>query len=436
MQTLILTKKYEKYPEYKDSGVEWLGKIPKDWKMGKVKEVFDLIKEKSFNNSESEVLSLTLNGIKTRDVSNNEGQIASSYEGYRKIYKGDIVLNPMDLVRGFVDASKYEGIISPAYSTLRKKNNKIDSQFYNYFFQKHYFEGIFHPFGNGVSVDHRWTLKDDTLVNFSMVIPTYQEQEKIAKYLDEKTSYIDRIIENKQKLIEFLKEKRTAVINNAVTKGLNSKAELVESGIEWIDIIPKKWKVKKLKFLGEAIIGLTYSPEELVSDGSGTLVLRSSNVQDDKIVLTDNVFVNKTIPKKLITKVGDILICSRNGSRALIGKNALIDDSSAGLSFGAFMTVFRTKNSRFISYFLKSNLFMSQLSTTLTSTINQLTTHYLNNITAIIPPEKEQEEIVDYLDKKVGSYNKAIQHAEDSIEKLREFKSSLISNVVTGKIKV
>ena len=137
MQTLKLTKKYEHYPEYKDSGVEWLGMIPKDWELAKVKEVFNLIKEKSFDNSEADVLSLTLSGIKKRNISNNEGQIASSYEGYRHIYKGDIVLNPMDLLRGFVDASKYEGIISPAYSTLRKKDFDTNSQFYNYFFQNH-----------------------------------------------------------------------------------------------------------------------------------------------------------------------------------------------------------------------------------------------------------------------------------------------------------
>src|SRR3989344_3836564 len=194
MQTLKLTKKYEKYSEYKDSGVEWLGKIPKEWEVGKVKEVFNLLKERSFNNSEAEVLSLTLQGIKTRDVSNNEGQIAASYEGYRKIIKGDIVLNPMDLVRGFVDSSKYEGIISPAYSTLRKKDKKTNSQYYNYFFQKHYFEGIFYPFGNGVSVDHRWTLKDDTLLNFPLLLIPEEQQTKIAEYIDEKTGMIEKII--------------------------------------------------------------------------------------------------------------------------------------------------------------------------------------------------------------------------------------------------
>ncbi|MCX6717154.1 MAG: restriction endonuclease subunit S, partial [Candidatus Taylorbacteria bacterium] len=213
-----MTKKYEKYPEYKNSGIEWLGKIPKNWQVGKVKEVFNLLKEKSFNNSESEILSLTLNGIKTRDVSNNEGQIAASYEGYRKI------------------SSKYEGIISPAYSTLRKKNNGTNSQFYNYFFQKHYFEGIFHPFGNGVSVDHRWTLKDDTLMNFPLISIPEKEQTKIANYLDEKTETIDQIIEKKQKLIEFLQEKRTAAINHEIT-----------------DKSKGKWKIEKIKHMVNSI---------------------------------------------------------------------------------------------------------------------------------------------------------------------------------------
>jgi type I restriction enzyme, S subunit len=111
-----------------------------------------------------------------------------------------------------------------------------------------------------------------------------------------------------------------------------------DSGVEWLGQVPEHWEVKRLKYLGEAIIGLTYDPSNVVGVGSGTLVLRSSNVQGGQIVLDDNVYVSSAIPEQLVTKPGDILICSRNGSRALIGKNAKITQEAAGMTFGAFMT--------------------------------------------------------------------------------------------------
>jgi type I restriction enzyme S subunit len=433
MQTLKLTKKYETYPEYKDSGVEWLGKIPKDWEIKKLKNNFNFEKGKR-------------SAIFTQEYIGSEKNI-----GVFPVYSGQ---TENEGVMGSINTFEYNLTDSAIFVTtvgakamtplvlngkfnlsqncllMVSKNNKIDSRFYYY-----QLFSLFKKMKDEIPSHMQPSLRVSDMNKASVAHVSFGEQVMIANYLDEKTACIDQIIEKKQNQIELLKEKRTAIINHAVTKGLDPKVELVESGIDWIGKIPKGWEVKKLKFLGEAIIGLTYSPEELV-DENGTLVLRSSNVQQDKIVLNDNVYVNKKILEKLITRVGDILICSRNGSRALIGKNAVIDKESAGLSFGAFMTIFRTKHSRFISCFLKSNLFMSQLSTTLTSTINQLTTHYLNNIVTVVPPEKEQEKIALYLKKKIDEHDKAIKHVESSIEKLQELKSSLISNVVTGKIKI
>ena len=353
--------------------------------------------------------------------------------GYQRIKKGDLVIHGMDAFAGAIGVSDSDGKSSPVYSVCVPTQGS-SPRYHAYLLRLMSKSKYIFALAKGIR-ERSTEFRFKEFSNLEISEPSIEEQKKIAKYLDEKTSSIDQVIERKQRLIELLREKRTAVINHAVTRGLDSKAEFVESSVDWIGKIPKGWNVKKLKFLGEAIIGLTYSPEDLVSE-NGTLVLRSSNVQDSKIVLDDNVYVKKDIPKKLVTRLGDILICSRNGSRTLIGKNATIDKDSEGLSFGAFMTVFRSKHSRFISCFLKSNLFMSQLSTTLTSTINQLTTHYLNNIVIIVPPEKEQEVIASYLDKKISEYDKAIKYVEQSVEKLQEFKTSLISNVVTGKIKI
>lgn len=207
--------------------------------------------------------------------------------------------------------------------------------------------------------------------------------------------------------------------------------EYKDSGLEWLGQIPAHWDVKKLKFLGDAIIGLTYSPEEVVDAISGTLVLRSSNVQDGKLAFNDNVYVSKSIPSKLRTQKGDILICSRNGSRALIGKNAIIDESAEGASFGAFMSIFRSRYNEFLSKVFNSSLFDYQAGTFLTSTINQLTTGNLNNFEVPFPPESERNQIAAFLDYETARIDQLIAKQQRLIELLKEKRQAVISHAVT-----
>ena len=182
-----------------------------------------------------------------------------------------------------------------------------------------------------------------------------------------------------------------------------------DSGVEWLGRVPEHWDVKPLKYIGSAIIGLTYSPDDLVNEGEGVLVLRSSNIQNGRILLGDNVFVKAKIPEALVTRKGDILICSRNGSRALIGKNALIDGNSIGLSFGAFTTVFRSDANYFIYYVLNSELFKFQSGRFLTTTINQLTTETLNSFEIPVPPSKERLQIADGLRRETARIDALIE---------------------------
>jgi type I restriction enzyme, S subunit len=135
-----------------------------------------------------------------------------------------------------------------------------------------------------------------------------------------------------------------------------------DSGVEWLGELPIHWEVKRLRYLGQAIIGLTYDPADVTdqNDEHGVLVLRSSNVQGRRIVFDDNVYVKSNVPERLLTQAGDILICSRNGSRALIGKNAIIDKSASSLTFGAFMMLFRSKYNDYLRYVFNSPLFTFQ----------------------------------------------------------------------------
>ena len=212
---------------------------------------------------------------------------------------------------------------------------------------------------------------------------------------------------------------------------LNVVSTYKDSGVPWLGIIPAGWDVIRLKDVGESIIGLTYAPEDVLDDDAGVLVLRSSNIQQGELSLQSNVYVSKKIPKNLTLQVGDILICSRNGSRNLIGKNITIDERTVGQTFGAFMTVYRSKYSNFLRYFFNSRIFESQSGLYMSSTINQLTINTLNNFSFVLPSANEQAEIASYLDIKTAQIDRRMDLLIRKAENYGKLKQSLINEAVT-----
>lgn len=206
-----------------------------------------------------------------------------------------------------------------------------------------------------------------------------------------------------------------------------------DSGIGWLGEIPNHWKVTKLKFIGDAIGGLTYAPNNVVENkNKGVLVLRSSNIQNGKLSLDDNVYVDLEISDKLTLKKGDILICSRNGSQHLIGKNICIDERTEGSTFGAFMMIFRSKHCGFLNQYFNSPIFTSQSGLFLTATINQLTSGTLNNFYIAIPESiDEQIQIANFLDHKTTQIDTLISKKEQFISLLQEERIAVINQAVT-----
>lgn len=216
--TRAVTKGLDLSAKMKDSGVKWIGKIPSDWDVMRVKNIFELSKEKINGESKKhQIYSLTLQGLKERDISSNEGQIATSYENYARLRNNDLVLNPMDLISGFVGRQKSDGVISPAYSILRPRKHRQSTEYFERYLQFHYYYNIFFPFGKGVSYDYRWTLGDDTLANFPILNPPTDTQKQIADFLNEKTTRIDQAVQKIQVQMEKLKEYRASLIYHAVT---------------------------------------------------------------------------------------------------------------------------------------------------------------------------------------------------------------------------
>lgn len=229
----------------------------------------------------------------------------------------------------------------------------------------------------------------------------------------------------------------------------NPYPETRDSGVEWLGAVPAHWQVKRLKHLGQSIIGLTYSPVDVTDAQNGILLLRASNVQEGRLAFEDVEYVRSEIPEDLVTREGDILICSRSGSRSLIGKNARIEGKGVGVTFGAFMTVFRSGYNHYLYHVFNSNLFEQQAGSFITSTINQLTVSVLNNIQVPFPPLPEQRAIAAFLDRETTSIdnligNLAVDKAKGEklsviarfVLTLQEYRAALISAAVTGKIDV
>jgi type I restriction enzyme, S subunit len=195
-----------------------------------------------------------------------------------------------------------------------------------------------------------------------------------------------------------------------------------------VGMIPEDWEIKKLEEIGECLIGLTYQPSDVKSDG--LLVLRASNVGDSGLIFTDNVFVDVEVSDKLILRKDDILICVRNGSRNLIGKCALIDDRAKGMTFGAFMSIFRTKYAHFVFYQFQSKLIKRQIHENIGATINQITNKNLNSFQIPIPKEeKEQRAIATTL----SDVDALVTSLDKLIAKKRDIKQATMQRLLTGK---
>jgi type I restriction enzyme S subunit len=431
-----IKSKVQPYESYKDSGVEWLGEIPEHWQANKLKYVLTEINERS-ETGEEELLSLSkTKGVIPKSTLGDRSGQANSLIGYKKVYIQSLVINKMQAVNGLLSVSKISGITSPDYSVYKTTEDN-DINYFGYLLNQPIYLDEFKKVVTGV-MEGFIRLYTDDLYNIKAHIPPLSEQTKIAQFLDDKTTKIDDAIAIKVQQINLLKERKQILIHKAVTRGLDDSVALKDSGVEWIGEIPEHWEVKPLKYIGNSIIGLTYSPNNLCEKDEGTLVFRSSNLFEGKIKYgeKENVYVNSRISNKLMVRENDILICSRNGSRDLIGKCALISKEDIGASFGAFTTVFRSEINPYIFCILNSSIFKALSGSFLTSTINQLTIGNLNSIFVPVPPKEEREILKVYINNFSDKIETAISLKQQEIDTLKEYKSSLINGVVTGKVRV
>lgn len=426
MGMLIKDTASKKYPSYKDSGVEWLGEIPSNWDLTRLGTRFEERKTK-VSDKDFPPLSVTKNGT----IPQLDSAAKSNDGDNRKLVKtGDFVINSRSDRKGSSGIAYQDGSVSLIYIVMEPKG--IHSIYCNYLLKSYNFIEEFYRMGHGIVAD-LWTTRYDEMKVIIVGIPSLKEQTVIATFLDRKTALIDQAIDIKQKQIERLKERRQILIHKAITRGLNPNVKMKDSGVEWIGEIPEGWEVEKNRVLFQERNEPGNENLPLLSVSIHTAV--SSEELNDEENIRGKIRIEDKAKYKYV-EVGDIAF---NMMRAWQG--AIGSVSTKGMVSPAYVVAKpkKTFDSTFFEYQYRTETFIQQMdrsSKGITDFRKRLYWDEFKQLITILPPIKEQKEISLFITKMSMKTDKAISSKEQEIEKLKEYKVTLINSAVTGKIKV
>ncbi len=448
MPTLKLTKKYDRYPKYKDSGVKWVGEIPEGWGLMRVKYLAPIRDEKYvFPNDGTPYVGLEHVESQTgKHIEPDEPVVPESIVNRFEI--NDVLFGKLRPYLAKVLHASFEGYCTG--ELLVMVPGKIIPRYL-------YYKMLDPSFVNNVNVSTYGARMPRASWNFIgnqyFAYPDEQTQKNIAACLDEKTVLIDAIIEKKKKQIELLREKRAAIINRAVTKGLparrslgeggDTNAKLVDSGIEWIGKIPEGWEVKRLKYI--ANVQASNVDKNTNEGDSEVLLCNYVDVYKNEYITANLNFMKSTATHDQVRKVGlvpgDVLITKDSETADDIGVPALVKDSVANLVSGYHLYVMKPVRSLMVGDYLLRFLQSSYVHASFETSSNGVTRFGLGaqkvkDLQVLVPSMFEQKKIALYVNEKAEVADCAVNKIEVSIKQLQEFKSALISHVVTGKVKV
>ena len=423
---------------FQNSNIDWVGSIPSSWEMKKGKYLFSNKKEINSENQCDNLLSLTLFGVLNKDMESSEGLRPLNYKTYQIFEKNDMVFKLIDLENkktSRVGLVHEKGIMSPVYIRLIPKENSLPKYFYYQYYDL-YKKYIFNYLGSGV----RSSLNPTDLMEIPLVFPPLPEQTQIVSFLDTKTQKIDELIEKTEQKIKLLKEKRTSLINHCVTKGLNPDVKMKDSGVEWIGEIPRDWKLLKFwLIISSSDLGGNYNCS---SEYEGYPVMKMGNLGRGSINLKKIEYIdnNSNVDKNHILQNGDFLFNTRN-SKELVGKVSLWkNELPISIYNSNILRICFNKNvsNDYMNYLFNSNSILDVLKMISKGTTNVSGIYFkdLSNIYICLPSKHEQTQIVEYLDEQTQNIDSTIEKETQRIELLKEYRQSLISEVVTGKVDV
>lgn len=430
----------------KESGIDWIGQIPEEWDISKIKFTTQLngrigwqgLTSAEYKEEGPYLITGTdfYNGAINFETAVHIDEKRWSEASQIQVENGDLLITKDGTVGKVAIISGLDDKASLNSGVLRIQTvDEIDRKFLYYVLLSDEFWMWFNYTNSGASTILH--LYQNVFYEFTFTFPSKNEQQKIADFLDKKTAQLDKVKALLEEQIQKLKDYRASLIYETVTKGLDKTVPMKDSGIDWIGQIPQGWGVIKFKYLGDVKQGLTYSPSDIVDKDEGILVLRSGNIQNGILDFNNNVYVKTKVAESILLRKNDILITARNGSSALIGKNAIID-TDIKATFGAFMMVFRANKSLFakFAFYLMNVSFNFYRTFFTTSTVNQLTAAIFNGIGVPLPSIYEQKKITDFLDEKTVQIDKLIQIKNQQIENINKQRQTLIYDYVTGKRRV
>ena len=424
-----------KYPEYKRTDLKWLGGIPHDWNLVKLKHLFSLVKRPV--RPGDEIVTCFRDGTVTlRSKKRTEGFTNAVQEiGYQGIRAGDLVIHAMDAFAGAVGVSDSDGKSSPVYSTCVPISNDIAlPEYYGQLLRSMALSGFVTSLAKGIrerSTDFRWADAGEVF----LPAPSKTEQTKIARFLNHETAKIDTLIHEQKRLIELLKEKRQAVISHAVTKGLDPDVPMKDSGVEWLGEVPAHWACMSFRYATRILRGkFGHRPrnDPALYDGAypfiqtGDVARAEKYISEFKQTLNEKgAAVSASFPSGTLV----MAIAANIGDTAILGFEAYAPDSVVGFQPRQDITL------EFLKYSLDSSI--QELEKTSTqSTQANLNIDRVGGVKGVFPPEDEQTKIVSFLDKMCEQFSILEKQATKSIALMVERRSALISAAVTGKIDV
>lgn len=435
---MAVLEKMHKYEAYKDSGVDWIGEVPRHWPISRLGSYFFERREK-VSDKDYKALSVTKNGIlpqlenaaKTKDGDNR-----------KLVKKGDFVINSRSDRKGSSGVSYLDGSVSLINIVLESKN--IIPLFSEFLLKSNSFIEEYYRVGRGIVAD-LWTTRFDEMRTIMLAIPSYQEQTLIATYLDQKTTQINQAIAIKEKQIVLLKERKQIIIQNAVTKGLDPNVKMKDSGVDWIGEIPEHWGVKKIRYIFEFSKGLNITKENLEDNGVPCINYGEIHskypfeVNPDINILkcVSNKYLQNN--SKSLLNDGDFIFADT--SEDLEGSGNFTYLNSSVNTFAGYHTIICRKkiniDSRFLAYFFDSSSCRMQIRKRVKGVkVFSITQSILKDTYIIIPKHNEQIAIVNILDKISTDFYSASDMINRQIQKLKEYKTTLINSAVTGKIKI
>jgi type I restriction enzyme S subunit len=435
--------RFRPYPAYKDSGVEWLGEVPEHWE---TKPLFTHLRErevKNTGNREQRVLSLSYGRIIERDVESNFGLLPESFETYQIVEPDNIVMRLTDLQNDQrslrVGRVRERGIITSAYVCLEAKGN-IDSSFAHYLLHCYDLLKVFYGLGGGV----RQTMKFEDLKRLPILRPSTEEQALIAAFLDRETAKIDALVAKKERMIELLQEKRTVLITRAVTKGLDPTVPMKDSGVEWMGEIPAHWEVKRLKHLTEdgLVNGLFKKKEQF---GSGVKIVNVTNIYEKSFFVDfeslDTVEADSKEINVFKVQSGDIFFVRSSLKLEGVAASACAKHVEEPAVFECHLVRIRPLQKEIIPeyliHYLNSSLIRQRLiSLAEITTMTTIAQPKLSSLQIVLPPMDEQLAILTSLYSDIAKLDSFTTKIREAIDRLKEYRTALISAAVTGKIDV